>query len=518
MGCYRYQDSINTVPEDGIVAMLWEESKLRAKRTIKDLRDRRLIKFSKQDMGYFLHPVMREEAVSRLKDGCGEWTKEGEEANQKAAVFLKHDIKNVVTQFEAIEHLFCINDTQGVVSILLYNILGAEKLDNIRCSANLWNNVLPIIRIGEKAIKHENILTTDDFALVLTVLGILYSEIGANIKAIKTAEELLKRCEILVNNQSSEKLKFAHLSAYMIQGRAFRLLGNYDKSEIFCQKASKYGQDSKNSIWKGLALYELALAKLEKNEPRKALNCIVVAAFMASGILGLPNGLKKLLFEPIESVGKQLSELITKHEKSDDRTKKFRILYNTAKALNRMAESNDIPPFPIKFKLQNKFFYDLAKTVLDLAGKYVHKEDKGSPVYLYLEYAEYYRNIEDSNKAEGYYQKTLGLFSTMPTICQAMYKRSYCQFKYELGEDEVALAECKQTEILLSETEFYSWTLDNYLMIMELLAKRKDDMNVTEVELADYYRKAQDLCEKIGEPKQYNLNRVNRAFEQRVKQ
>jgi len=509
MGCFRYQD-VPTIPKEGLFSLLWDVPQEQHVRAVYSIKSRFLIEFDKGE--YFLHPVIREEAISRLR-ASEDW----EKSNQQAASYLKDGIKSITAQFEAIEHLFSINDVQGVVSVLFNNILGAEKLDNIRCSANLWNNVLPIIRIGEKAIKPENTLATDDFALVLTVLGILYSEIGANIKAIETAQELLKICE-KSDNKSSEKLKFAHLSSYMIQGRAYRLLGNYDKSEIFCQKASKYGQDSKNSIWKGLALYELALAELEKNEPRRALNCIVVAAFMASGILGIPNGLKKLLFEPIESVGKKLSDLITKHEKSDDRTKKFRILYNAAKALNRMAKSNDIPRFLIKLGLQNKIFYDLAKTVLDLAEKYVDEEDKGSPVYLYIEYAEYYRNIEDGSKAEGYYQKTLSLFSTMPTICQAMYKRSYCQFKYELGEDEVTLAECKQAEMLLNETEFYYWTLDNYLMIMELLAKRINDTNAAEAEIANYYRKAQDLCEKIGDPKEFNLNRVNQAFEQGAKQ
>jgi len=508
MGCYRYQD-VKTVPFEGLICLLWDVPEARQTWVVDYLSKSSLIEIKGE---YYLHPAIRESAKLRLQNNLTDWKK----SNQQAASYLKDEIKSITAQFEAIEHLFSINDVQGVVSVLLNDILGAEKLDNIRCSSNLWNNVIPILRIVEKARNYENMITSDDLALVLTILGLLYSEVGANIKALKTAEEMLKICERLIN-KSSEKLKFAHLSSYMIQGRAYRLLGNYDKSETFCQKASKYGQDSKNSMWKGFGLYELALTKLETKEPRKALNCIVVAAFISSGIPGIPNGIKKLLFEPIESVGKKLSKLVTKHEKSDDRTKKFGILYNTAKALNRIAKSNDIPQVLIAFRLQNKI-YNLAKIVLDLAEKYVNEEDKGTPVYLYLEYAEYYRNIEDGDKAESYYQKILGLFSTMPTICQAMYKRSYCQFKYELGEDEATLAECKQAEVLLNETEFYYWTLDNYLMIMELLAKRINDTNAAEAEIANYYRKAQDLCEKIGDPKEFNLNRVNQAFEQGAKQ
>jgi len=97
MGCYRYQDTVATVPEDGIIAMLWEELKPRAKRIIKDLRDRCLIKFSDQDKGYFLHPVMREEAVSRLKASVDWGT-----ANCKAAEFWLESISDFSTVMNAL--------------------------------------------------------------------------------------------------------------------------------------------------------------------------------------------------------------------------------------------------------------------------------------------------------------------------------------------------------------------------------------------------------------------------------
>jgi tetratricopeptide (TPR) repeat protein len=125
MGCYRYQDAVATVPEDGIIAMLWEELKPRAKRTIKDLRDRCLIKFSDQDKGYFLHPVMRAEAVGRLKDECGKWTKEGEEANRKAAEFWTEYIKTIeitddaLKAFEAYHHYLLIDDIDLASSMIV---------------------------------------------------------------------------------------------------------------------------------------------------------------------------------------------------------------------------------------------------------------------------------------------------------------------------------------------------------------------------------------------------------------
>ncbi|MBD2188401.1 tetratricopeptide repeat protein [Pseudanabaena mucicola] len=119
MGCYRYQGSVDTVPEEGITALFWEdktESKLKAKRVIQNLRDFCLIDFLVEKKGYLLHPVMRQQALSRLRDSSGKWTEEGIKANQKAAEFWKKSFKSLTNRddalkaFEAYHHYININE------------------------------------------------------------------------------------------------------------------------------------------------------------------------------------------------------------------------------------------------------------------------------------------------------------------------------------------------------------------------------------------------------------------------
>jgi hypothetical protein len=117
---------------------LWGESTTKARRVVDNLFNRCLIKFSEQDRGYFLHPVMREEAVSRLKDEHSEWTEEGQEANRKAAEFFKDTLSEIKTTedaligFEVIYHYLEANDyikSAAVIFELKSNAVG-DSFDN----------------------------------------------------------------------------------------------------------------------------------------------------------------------------------------------------------------------------------------------------------------------------------------------------------------------------------------------------------------------------------------------------
>ena len=133
MGCYRYQNEVSAVPEKGIIELLWEdEAKPSARSAFTKLCDLCLIKFSAQDKGYFLHPVMRAEAVNRLKDGCDKWTEEGIKANQKAAEFWTKSI-DVITNnddalraFEAYHHYIAVNEYQ-----LAADVIVTERKDHL---------------------------------------------------------------------------------------------------------------------------------------------------------------------------------------------------------------------------------------------------------------------------------------------------------------------------------------------------------------------------------------------------
>ncbi|PZV12316.1 MAG: hypothetical protein DCF22_12625, partial [Leptolyngbya sp.] len=108
MGCFRFQD-VPYVPKQGLLELLWDAPKRQKAGIIKQLLDRCLIKLF--DKEYFLHPVVRAEAISRLRD-----SEEWEITNRNAAQFWTDSIQTIekieeaLKAFEAYYHYLEIND------------------------------------------------------------------------------------------------------------------------------------------------------------------------------------------------------------------------------------------------------------------------------------------------------------------------------------------------------------------------------------------------------------------------
>jgi tetratricopeptide (TPR) repeat protein len=102
LGCYRYQD-VPTVPTQGLLCLLWDVPEAQRRRVIESLRSRSLVECFKGE--YWLHPMIRAEAIARLR-ASEYW----EEANRKAADFWTESVKNIetikdaLTAFEAYYH------------------------------------------------------------------------------------------------------------------------------------------------------------------------------------------------------------------------------------------------------------------------------------------------------------------------------------------------------------------------------------------------------------------------------
>ncbi|NJL40762.1 MAG: hypothetical protein HC899_31505 [Leptolyngbyaceae cyanobacterium SM1_4_3] len=117
MGCYRYQD-VPTVPIEGLFCLLWDVSENRHLRVIKSLQDRSLVDF--EDREFWLHPVIRSEAVGRLRSNA-----ESEIANQRAAEFWAESVESVesiqdaLEAFEAYYHFIENNDFEQAVNTIL---------------------------------------------------------------------------------------------------------------------------------------------------------------------------------------------------------------------------------------------------------------------------------------------------------------------------------------------------------------------------------------------------------------
>jgi len=116
MGCYRYQD-VPTVPIEGLFCLLWDVPESRHRRVIKSLQDRSLIDF--EDGKFWLHPVIRAEAIGRLK-----LIQDWEIANQIITKFWTESIESIEVAkdaFKALEpyyHCLAINDFENASNIL----------------------------------------------------------------------------------------------------------------------------------------------------------------------------------------------------------------------------------------------------------------------------------------------------------------------------------------------------------------------------------------------------------------
>lgn len=97
MGCYRYQD-VPTVPIKGLFCMLWDVPDAQHRRVVKSLRERSLVEFRNDE--YWLHPVIRAEAIARLR-ASEDWKK----ANHIAAEFWTESVKTVKTIQDALKAL-----------------------------------------------------------------------------------------------------------------------------------------------------------------------------------------------------------------------------------------------------------------------------------------------------------------------------------------------------------------------------------------------------------------------------
>lgn len=116
LGCYRYQD-VPTVPYNGLLCLLWDVPEGEQRRVIESLKNRSLVEVNKGE--FFLHPMVREEAIARLRK-----SEDWETANIKAAEFWTasvetiETIKDGLTALEAYYHYVEIDDFEQAGSII----------------------------------------------------------------------------------------------------------------------------------------------------------------------------------------------------------------------------------------------------------------------------------------------------------------------------------------------------------------------------------------------------------------
>jgi tetratricopeptide (TPR) repeat protein len=171
LGCYRYQD-IPTVTVAGLLALLWDVPTAKHRRVIESLRNRSLIEHYRGE--YWVHPVIRAEAITRLRNSF-----ELEPANRAAAIFWTNSIATIATVedalrcFEAYYHYVEIQDFEGAAEVILKRrdtkLPGVERLGRSFYKLGLLQQMLDAI--------HEIIpKVTSGYHLsgLYSILGVLY--------------------------------------------------------------------------------------------------------------------------------------------------------------------------------------------------------------------------------------------------------------------------------------------------------------------------------------------------------
>ena len=204
LGCYRYQD-IPQVTEDALLALLWDiPDQQRCIYIIRTLKNLRLVEFVNGK--YWLHPVIREESIKRLKS-----SQEWEEVNRKAAEFWRGSVENIRTMedtkkaFEAYYHYECIHDFENAGYVLIERRNNSFTPDEtLAVSYHRAVGFVQIISILDFIIK--NIKSQYIIASIYSIKGVINMLLGNINIAINYDNKSLALANSLVDGFENNKI------------------------------------------------------------------------------------------------------------------------------------------------------------------------------------------------------------------------------------------------------------------------------------------------------------------------
>ncbi|MEO1297774.1 MAG: tetratricopeptide repeat protein [Cyanobacteria bacterium J06636_16] len=234
MGCYRYQD-IPMVPKKGLYCLLWDVASEAHRRTVKFLRDRRLVEC--QQGNYALHPVIRAEAITRLESrdrGIG---------HQKIQDFWTHQVESIqcledaLIAFEAHFHCLEMGDFEQAAKVLIKR--RADELNHeIMLGDALYRMGLTKQVISAISLVIQHPIPQYEFARLHSTLADSY-RIQGNVrqaidfqkKSIGSMNEILhfQPYESDLFNRISNDLAYSHLSIglYLVDLWELEAAGKY---------------------------------------------------------------------------------------------------------------------------------------------------------------------------------------------------------------------------------------------------------------------------------------------------
>ncbi|MBW4424800.1 MAG: tetratricopeptide repeat protein [Nostoc desertorum CM1-VF14] len=373
LGCYRYQD-IPSVPIEGVLCLLWDVPEQQRRRVIKALQDLSLIEAKKGQ--YWLHPVIQDEAISRLRLVSEEW----ELVNRKAAegwtqrVTVIKNITDALTALEAYYHYVEISDFEQACDVIVQGRgkkwgtglpLGSSfyQLGLLQKNFSVISRIIDYIESPERLIKLYNIL------------GYTYRIIGC----IREAIACYKKSEEILDNLDVKVIK---ISVVFNTGLCkLDLLEMEAAEDCFKSVCNLAKQDSNLDDYMAYAQCCLAFVKSSSNVREDA---VYIAE---DGFSAISSSTRVTFWGVVHS-------LIT--------------LCLTYKNLGDIKKSFDFCQKAISTSEENNFTQLKAKAISCLAGLYREEGEFTKAIFYHAEAIEIlYKIGAKSNLAEAYYQFAL---------------------------------------------------------------------------------------------------------------
>lgn len=208
LGCYRYQD-IPQVTEDALLALLWDiPDQQQCIYIIRYLKNLRLFEFTKGK--YWLHTVIREESIKRLKS-----SQEWEKVNRKAAEFWRGSVNNIRTiedakkAFEAYYHYECIHDFEQAGYIIIQRRNGCWSFDEMLAFSyyrmGALTQVICILNFLKEKVESEYLL-----ASIYSIEGIINLVSGNMNIAINYLHQSLAIANCILNNFENHQIDISY--------------------------------------------------------------------------------------------------------------------------------------------------------------------------------------------------------------------------------------------------------------------------------------------------------------------
>jgi tetratricopeptide (TPR) repeat protein len=285
LGCYRYQD-IPKLPKAALLVLLWDVESTHQEQVIRSLRNRSLVEFHR---GYYwLHPVIRAEAIARLRQRP-DWIT----AHQRAAQFWTQSVTTLatltdaLTAWEAYHHYVEIKEFEAASQVIL------------KSRHNQWGQFLPLgsalYRMGllqpVLTAIHEiltQITSEANLSELYNILGDLHwitgqihEALACQEKSIITARQCLQSMTTPLQSEpkDSQQKIYQHRSYYfrMLEIDSFLSMGlynidlwNLEVAVTHLEQVIQLAQNTAHYRWAQKASACLALVKSYLGQPSVA--------------------------------------------------------------------------------------------------------------------------------------------------------------------------------------------------------------------------------------------------------